>query len=241
MLRRLLTVALVAGVVTGLAVAVVQQFTTTPLILHAEKYENAGLEGTGPYGGQFIPAHSDGETSHQKAQAEGAWKPAPGLERALYTVLADVLLGVGFGLILAACFTIWNGPVDGRIGVIWGIAGFATFSLAPALGLPPEVPGTMTAALDARQLWWLFCVGSTALGLGLMVFGRNWTLRLAGILALVAPHAVGAPGPASVGGPVPPEIAGHFAAASLIVSAIFWAMLGWVGGTVYARTADEAG
>lgn len=230
MLRRLLTVALLAGVLTGLAVSVVQQFTTTPLILHAETYENAGL-GDG-HGAKLVLANAGHEPE--------AWAPGDGLERTLYTAVANVIAGVGFGLILAACFALWNGRIDGRRGVLWGIAGFATFSLAPSLGLPPELPGSMAAALEARQLWWLGCVAATALGLGLMVFGRTWTFRIAGILALAAPHAFGAPHPAAIGGSVPPELAGHFAAASLIVSAVFWAILGWLGGTVYGRLADEA-
>ena len=62
-----------------------------------------------------------------------------------------------------------------------------------------------------------------------------------GILALVAPHAFGAPQPDAVGGAVPPEIAGHFAAASLVVSAIFWAMLGWFSGSIHARLAAREG
>lgn len=250
MLKRLLTVALLAGVLTGLAVAVVQQFTTTPLILRAEAYENAALDDNRP--ARFLLTHAMGEAMPAADRGSdqagdhagdhgGAWAPAAGLERMLYTVLADVLLGVGFGLVLAACFALWNGRVDGRVGVVWGVAGFAAFSLAPALGLPPEVPGSYAAALDARQLWWLACAGATVLGLGLMVFGRNWTWRLAGILALVVPHAIGAPQPEAVGGAVPPEIAGHFAAASLVVSAIFWAMLGWFSGTIYARMAARDG
>lgn len=231
MLRRLLTVALLAGVLSGFAVSVVQEFTTTPLILHAETYENASLGGA--HGAKLVLADTGGH------EAE-AWAPDDGIERMLYTVLANVIAGVGFGLILAACFALWNGRVDGRRGVLWGIAGFATFSLAPSLGLPPELPGSMAAALEARQLWWLACVGATALGLGLMVFANTWTLRIAGILALAAPHAFGAPHPAEIGGAVPPELAGHFAAASLIVSAVFWSILGWIGGTLYGRAADEA-
>lgn len=237
MLKRILTVALLAGAVTGLAVSVVQEFTTTPIILHAEQYESAALGGDRFHGAKLVLAHADGGAAH----GEEPWAPADGLERTLYTTLANVIAGVGFGLILTACFAIWNGRVDGRVGVLWGIAGYATFSLAPALGLPPEVPGSMAAALEARQLWWLFCAGATGLGLGLMVFGRSWAWRIAGIVALIVPHAVGAPQPAEIGGNPPPELAGHFAAASLIVSAVFWSILGWLGGTLYGRTAGESG
>jgi predicted cobalt transporter CbtA len=33
-----------------------------------------------------------------------------------------------------------------------------------------------------------------------------------------------------LGGPVPPELAAHFVAASLGTGLIFWALLGWIGG-----------
>ena len=44
MLHRILFAALVAGVVGGLATAVLQHFTTTPLILEAEKYEGGDAD-----------------------------------------------------------------------------------------------------------------------------------------------------------------------------------------------------
>ena len=49
------------------------------------------------------------------------------------------------------------------------------------------------------------------------------------------PHLIGAPQPARIGGPVPPELAGHFVAASLVTAAIFWCALGWLSGTFWQR------
>lgn len=40
-------------------------------------------------------------------------------------------------------------------GLLWGLAGCATFVLAPTLGLPPELPGTAAADLTLRQTWWI--------------------------------------------------------------------------------------
>ena len=34
---------------------------------------------------------------------------------------------------------------------------------------------------------------------------------------------------------MPPELAAHFVAASLVTAAVFWAMLGWLSGTLYRR------
>jgi cobalt transporter subunit CbtA len=153
-------------------------------------------------------------------------------------VLANVVLGVGFALLLVAAFALSGRAVDARYGALWGAAGFAVFVLGPGLGLPPEVPG-MAAAGDllARQLWWLLAVGCTAAGLGLLAFGRGPALALLGALALVLPHAIGAPHPAEVGagGVVPPELAGRFVAASFVTAAAFWALLGASAGALYRR------
>ncbi len=243
MFRRILTVALVAGALAGIGISVVQEFTTTPIILHAEEFEATGQahkaavqpdnRSGGRFGAALFLVH--GEAVPASSAETEAWGPDDGLERTLYTTLANIISGVAFGLILAAAFALHGGTVDGRRGVIWGMAGFAVFTLGPGLGLPPEVPGSMAAELVARQTWWLFAAASTAAGLALMVFGRGRIWVLAGVLALVVPHAVGAPQPAEIGGAVPPELAGHFAAASLVTSAIFWSMLGWLAGTMQAR------
>ncbi len=201
-------------------ISIVQEFTTTPLILHAEEFENAQASGqsTAPAGGE----------------AE-AWGPADGIERTLFTSLGNIVAGIGFALMLVAGFALHGGEVDGRRGVLWGVAGFTVFSLAPALGLPPEVPGAMAAELVARQGWWLAAAAATALGLGLMVFARGTFWIVLGVVVLAAPHVVGAPHPEKLGGPVPPELAAHFVAASLVTAAVFWTLLGWLSGTLYRR------
>jgi cobalt transporter subunit CbtA len=215
MLGRMLAVALAAGIVAGLAISAVQSFTTTPLILAAEAYEEAAL----------------GDHDH----AHGAWTPEDGLERTFFTVVANVITGAGFGLLLVAAFAVYGKGVGARRGVLWGAAGFAVFALSPSLGLPPEVPGTAAADLAVRQVWWAFAAACTALGLGLLAFGRRAILAALGVLALVLPHAVGAPHPANIGGPVPPEIAARFVATSLAVAAVFWVLLGAATGALYRR------
>ncbi len=212
MLKRIALAALVAGLVGGIVISVVQEFTTTPLILHAEQFENA-------------PASGEAE----------AWAPMDGIERTLFTSFGNIVAGIGFALMLVAGFALHGGEVDGRRGVLWGLAGYAVFSLAPALGLPPEVPGAMAAELVARQGWWLAAVAATALGLGLMVFARKPAWIVLGVIVLAAPHVVGAPQPDRLGGPVPPELAAHFVAASLVTAAVFWTLLGWLSGSLYRR------
>lgn len=246
MFRKILTTALLAGFLGGAAISVVQEFTTTPIILHAETFETKGPEGGHSHGAaaggaRLMLAHvaAGPQTAHAEAEAE-TWAPADGLQRTFFTTAANVIAGVGFALILAGCFALSGQPVDGRRGVLWGIGGFAVVSLAPALGLPPEVPGAMAAELGARQGWWLLCVAASAAGLWMLVFRTGALWIAAGIALLAAPHLIGAPQPARLGGPVPPELAGHFAAASLVTAAIFWSLLGWLSGTFWRRFAAAA-
>jgi cobalt transporter subunit CbtA len=238
MFRRIFATALIAGFFGGLGISVVHEFTTTPIILHAEQFESKS--------GATDQKHSSIQNSllilaHGKAGGDAAkdgdqaWGPANGWERTLFTTIANIITGVGFALILVACFSLSSSSVNGRTGVIWGMAGFGVMSLAPALGLPPEVPGALTAELVPRQSWWFLCVAATALGLWMLVFRKGVVWVVVGVALMALPHIVGAPQPARIGGAVPPELAGHFAAASLVTAAIFWSLLGWLSGTFWQR------
>ena len=181
----------------------------------------------------------DGSAGTGSSHGPDAAEAGNGIERVFYTAMANVLTAVGFALVLVACFALAGRPVGGREGVLWGIAGFAAVSLAPALGLPPEVPGAMAAELGARQGWWLLCAVATAGGLWLLVFRRSPPWTIAGLALLVVPHLLGAPQPQELGGSAPAEIAAHFVAASLVTAAVFWAGLGWLAGTFWNRLAPR--
>jgi len=244
MFRRIFLSAIAAGLIAGLLNSVVQQFTTTPIILEAERYENGTAGARSAEGGEAIRpllAHAIPEAhDHLLASGDhgpGAWAPADGLERLVYTALANVVTGIGFALLLVAGIALRGDEVDGRKGVLWGIGGFAAFSLLPALGLPPEVPGSFAAELSARQGWWLFAAVGAGAGIWLMVFARTNWLKAAGLIVLALPHLVGAPHPDGFGGSAPPELAGQFVAASLVTAALFWVVLGWLSGTFYRRFA----
>ena len=171
--RRIVLAAALAGLIAGLAATLAHAFSTVPLIFQAETYEEAA------------PAH---EHDH-------GWQPEDGVERTSLTVLADVLTGVGFGLLLVSAYTLRGRDVGWREGLCWGLAGFATFSLAPGLGLPPELPGTAAAPLLDRQLWWLATAAATGGGLALILLRRGPAAVVAGLALLALPHLVGAPVP----------------------------------------------
>lgn len=247
MFRRIFAAALGAGVAVGLLVAALQHVALVPLILEAEKYESGAAEhkhaGETPRPAEIRDAAADAITALPgfvaRADAQEAAPTAPAPEnltmRALLTTLATTLAAVGFALLLTGAFAVSGREVGAREGLLWGLAGFAAFALAPAFGLPPELPGSVAADLVMRQIWWVGTVAATALGLGLLVFGpKTWAIP-AGIALLAAPHFIGAPHPAQGVGLVPPELAATFAARSLVVNAVLWALLGLVAGAMYAR------
>ncbi|MBT6205115.1 MAG: CbtA family protein [Alphaproteobacteria bacterium] len=237
MIGRLLTAALLSGVLAGVLISVVHEFTTTPIILQAEQYEARGASDQAVLmrsdeisGGRFYLAH-DGE---DHAEGEETWAPENGLERTFFTTLSNVITGVAYAALLVAAFYMRGQKMDGRTGVLWGVAGFVVFALAPGMGLPPEVPGAMAAEVSARQTWWIFAAASTAAGLWLLFLTRHAVFNAVGVLLIALPHLVGAPF-APLGGNVPPELSAHFVAASLATALVFWAMLGWLAGASYER------
>jgi cobalt transporter subunit CbtA len=238
MFRRIFFTALLAGFLGGLGISAVQHFTTTPIIRLAETFEKNGSphEYNHSLRDDFHKpllhlAHGKEESPSEVA----AWSPSNGVERVLYSVPANILTGTGFALILVACIALSGRNVDGRGGVLWGIAGFAVISLAPSLGLPPEIPGVLAAELGVRQGWWLLCVIATGVGLWILIFRHGWEWVAAGVVVLVLPHLIGAPQPVRMGGSVPPELASQFVAASIVTAAIFWCLLGWLSGTFWQR------
>jgi cobalt transporter subunit CbtA len=211
LLRRIVLVAALAGLIAGLGATLAHAFGTVPLILRAETYERAA------------PAH----------EHEDGWKPEDGIERASLTALADVLTGVGFGLLLVSAYALRGRRVGWREGLCWGLAGFATFSLAPALGLPPELPGSATAPLLDRQLWWLATAAATGGGLALILLRRGPAATVAGLALLVLPHLYGAP--AHEAGATPEALADRFVLVVLGTSFLFWLALGAASGLLYER------
>jgi len=232
MFRGIVFSAVGAGLAVCLAVTVLQAFTTEPLILHAERFEQAesavdehGAAGEAAPGGHHHDAN--------------AWQPAEGFERTAFTAVANLLMGIAVSAILLSLMLIRGTPVDGRRGLLWGAGGFVAASLLPALGLPPELPSTPSADLVDRQVWWLATVAASAGGIALIVLGRHWALRAVGVAILVLPHAVGAP-PSSHEVAYPGSLAGQFVIASLVVSAVLWTVAGATAGWLHQRLTRTA-
>jgi cobalt transporter subunit CbtA len=240
-LRRILTAGLLAGVIAGLAFTAVQQVKVVPLILTAELYEDAA-----PAHGHGAAAGTHDQAGHDHAghaHDADAWTPADGAERLAYTVLANILTGVGYGCILVAGMVFAGRALDWRRGLLWGLAGFAAFAVAPALGLPPELPGMAAADLAGRQLWWLATALASLAGLGLIIYipaPYRIAAVVGGVALILLPHVVGAPEHAGDTGAVPAELAARFAIAALIAQAAFWAVLSGVAGHLVGRALPAA-
>jgi cobalt transporter subunit CbtA len=239
MFRRIMLTALVAGALGGIFVWGVQLVTTTPLIAYAEQYEGGGEEAAHDHGANEETASEEATSEETSGHSHGGtWMPHDGLERHAFTLLSSVLMGVGFGFILTAVFALRGVDVDTRQGVLWGLGAFGALYVAPALGLPPELPGTMGADVSDRQLWWAGTAVATAIGLGLIVFGLSAVVRLAGILFMVIPHVIGAPYPVGYSESVPAELAAEFAVSSLVTVGLFWIVLGGLVGYFFDRFED---
>ena len=220
MLKAVLATGLLAGLIAGLFVTFAQMARVTPLILEAETYEvTAAVTGDG--------------------HAHEAWSPSDGIERTLFTALANVISGIGFALLLVAVFAFRGASMDFRSGINWGLAGFAAFTLAPAMGLPPELPGADTADLLARQTWWLGTVVATGGGLALALLQRQRWVQISGVVLITIPHLIGAPHPSTSMSAVPAELAAQLAVASLFTAALFWVVLGGLCGHFYSRFVER--
>lgn len=216
--RELMVVVLASGAFAGLVLFAVQRFTVIPLIDAAETYEAA-----------------EHQSAAGAAHADQGWQPANGWERTSLTALTTMLGGIGFSAMLFGTLSLTGRRINTRSGALWGLAAFACFGLAPALGLPPQPPGVAVAGLYARQIWWVGTVTATAIGLWLLASkGRTWLLRIGGVVCVTLPHLIGAPF-ATGQNAVPAELIHRFTLASLATTGLFWLLLGTVGGFLSSR------
>ncbi len=213
MIGRVLLAALLAGIVAGLVMGLIQHVRITPLILQAEALEHA-------------------------ADA-GGWSPADGWERTLSTTVATALTGAAFAVILAGLSLLTGIPVTPRNGLIWGLCAFLAATLAPAAGLPPELPGMPAGDLVARQVWWAGTIVATGAALYLIAIRPElWAKGLA-VLLLALPHIIGAPEPLSHDTAVPAGLAAAYVSNVIAAAAVFWSLIGVFLGFAMQRFSKE--
>ena len=247
MIRQLFSSAILAGLMAGLLISAVYQFTTVPLILHAESFENIKGQEKAIFKNpekilypadnyiivkaSIVPVHGSEEQSPGEA-----WAPQDGLERIFYTTVTTILTGIGFALLLISGMIMRGDKIDTRRGLLWGAGGFIAFVLAPSLGLPPELPGMVASDVLARQSWWITTAVASIVGLWLLVFSKKMLYKILAVVIALTPHLVGAPHPEALSSNgVPPELAAQFVTVSIAVGGLFWALIGGFSGYFYER------
>jgi len=219
MFQRIAFSAGVAGLLAALLLSVLQSLWMTPLILQAETYE--------------VRSEAPAMAEHHE-HGDEAWSPEDGWPRTLSTFGGNLVVAVGFGLVLAGLFNL-KPPTRLRQGLLWGLAGYATFCVAPSLGLPPELPGTAAADLSLRQAWWIGTAAATATALALLAFARHRGFKLVALGLLVLPHLLGAPQPVAHGSLAPEDLQRHFQIAVLVSNLPFWLLLGLACSWLFRR------
>ncbi|MBL8575997.1 MAG: CbtA family protein [Mesorhizobium sp.] len=241
--RNVVFLAAAAGLLAGVVLAALQTLVTVPLILQAETFEgaapmqHAGMEMGDATAESGVPAAPESVPAAE--QAEEAWSPADGMERFLYTLGANVVGAIGFSLLLVVASEFAGGVAGWRQGLLWGLAGFAAFVIAPSLGLPPNMPAMPVADTLSRQIWWAATAAATGAGLALIILRSSAPLAVLGLLLIIAPHIWGAPQPASYDTSVPEGLHQQFIVAVTLTNLVFWAVLGATIGALRKRFADS--
>lgn len=232
MTKTLLSSGLIAGAVAGLVMALLQFWLVQPLIVQAERYETGELvlQVTDAPSKTTVIAAEEPATVGDAHPDMGA-RNSLDVSRNFQTMLFLVLTWGGFGLLASAAVAAVS-AVGRTQHVSWpGIAliGFTAFCLAPALGLPPELPGMPAADLEARQVWWISTAIATCAGAGLILLWYKPRALLAALVIGLLPHVVGAPIlDEHLTAVVPPELSSLFSARVIGTNLVGWIVLGMI-------------
>jgi len=225
-LKNLFTIAALSSLSAGILLTLIQQFQVVPAIIEAESYEQSPAVEHGASESGHVHAHTESNHAHD----DSAWAPQDGLQRTLFTAGANIVIALGFALLIGAATVLRGITLNWRTGLLWGLAGYAVFFVAPSLGLHPELPGTAAADLQSRQYWWLATIACSAVGLALLVFSPRVVLKILGGLLILLPHVVGAPLPDVHSALAPADLIQRFIIATIIANAVFWLALGGLYG-----------
>ena len=213
MFKNLLLVGLLAGVVSGSFLTLLQAVTVIPLIHQAEQYEH------------HLPVMGSETGQHEHDGPEKEWEPANGWERFAFTWFANVSIAAGFGLMMAGIMSL-HPPKSWTQAVLFGVAGYYAFFLAPAFLLPPELPGSDSSHLQSRQVIWLYTVVVSLVSMALVGFSTRPWLRLLGLVSLASPLLLFTQEDVRYSVPVPSELIEQFTRMTAVTNALLWATIG---------------
>ena len=224
MLKRVLLAAILCGLAASLLMSGAQHLRVVPLIAEAESFEGGGHSHDHGHSHDQTAAPETGH-SHDHGAADNQ-ATSPDLKRIGLTVTANAATGISFALILTAAALLLRLPITRENGLIWGFLGFTAFNLAPAIGLPPELPGMPAADVFERQSWWWQTVIATGGAFLLMAKVKNLAATVAGVALIALPHLIGAPSPVTHESALPPHLASAYAANALASSLLLWVLIG---------------
>lgn len=188
--RNIVFSAALVGIIAGMFSSAFQQWQLSPIIQAAEQYE-------------ITPTAADSTAQYTpRSSILATWSPPDGGQRLFATVIANMLIGIGFALLLIGFMALHNfkanrPKVNWKSGLCWGTALLCVIFIAPAVfGLPPEIPGTVTESLSHRQSGWLKIAACTAIGIALLYYTPP-AFKVAGLVLITLPHFIGVPKPAS--------------------------------------------
>ncbi|CAA0099262.1 Uncharacterised protein [BD1-7 clade bacterium] len=240
---RIVYASLLVGLLSALVLSAVQQWQVAPIIFAAEAYE--GAEYTPTLAAEEADGHSHEHGHHDHSHGE-EWAPADGAERLFYSLMSNLFAGIGFSLVLMAIMS--QLQLRGMInltpakGILWGFAGFVAVFAAPAIGLPPEIPGIEAPPVEYRQIWWLLTVALTGAGIAVLIFA-SIRYKVAGLALMLLPHIIGAPmiSGAEFKHPDPVVVAEltslhhEFITISAVANLLFWLVIGLASSWAVSR------
>ena len=215
MFKNIFVSAVVCGAIAGVLATVMQMLLVTPLLMEAELFET----------GQSMHFITDGSPESPIKHVD-IWEDP---YRHLMTLCFNLVTFTGFGFILVAAMAFFQKrgfTLSKAEGIVAGVSGFIVFQLAPSVGLPPELPGTISVAVGLKQAWWIITILSTTVGILLLFLGKYKVVSGAGIIFIIIPHLIGHPKLETYFGVAPPELAAEFASRALAVSLVTWIILG---------------
>lgn len=215
MFKNIFVSAVVCGAIAGVLATVMQMLLVTPLLMEAELFET----------GQSMHFITDGSPESPIKHVD-IWEDP---YRHLMTLCFNLVTFTGFGFILVAAMAFFQKrgfTLSKAEGIVAGVSGFIVFQLAPSVGLPPELPGTIGVTVGLKQTWWIITILSTTVGILLLFLDKHKVVSGAGIIFIIIPHLIGHPKLETYFGVAPPELAAEFASRALAVSLIAWIILG---------------
>lgn len=247
--QRLIFAAVAVALLVGSVQSGVQQLQAVPIILAAEVFESQKVEAPEPVATPAMAAahtHADA-TAHSHGDAAEEWAPADGVERALWTWVANVLHAFSMALLVFAVMglSLYRGSRLRSLALAaWvAAAGWLTFHFWPSLGLPAEIPGMDAARLGSRQGWWVLAAGSAALACVSLAMLRSHLRWVAAAAWLALPYVVGAPhimadplaGFSGEAQATLRQLGTQFVWATTWVSLSFWLSMAVAGGLAFQR------